>query len=90
MVPAIQELPVTRPVGIRLAVIGALAAALLLAGCGRKGPLDPPPASSQLQQGAPGPGASPARAPQQAFDENGRPVAPQGPKARQFLDWLLD
>ena len=27
----------------RLAVIGALAMAFVLAGCGRKGPLDPPP-----------------------------------------------
>jgi predicted small lipoprotein YifL len=31
---------------LRLAVIGALAAALGLAGCGRKGPLDPPPAAA--------------------------------------------
>ena len=31
---------------LRLAVIGALAAALGLAGCGRKGPLDPPPSAA--------------------------------------------
>jgi predicted small lipoprotein YifL len=29
-----------------LALIGAFVAALALAGCGRKGPLDPPPAAS--------------------------------------------
>jgi predicted small lipoprotein YifL len=29
----------------RLAVLGAIAAALLLAGCGIKGPLEPPPAT---------------------------------------------
>ena len=31
---------------IRLATIGVLVAALGLAGCGRKGPLDPPPGAS--------------------------------------------
>ncbi len=30
----------------RLAVVGAIAAALLLAGCGVKGPLEPPPATA--------------------------------------------
>ena len=33
-----------RPI-FRLALIGALAAAFGLAGCGRKGPLDPPPSA---------------------------------------------
>jgi predicted small lipoprotein YifL len=31
---------------LSLALIGALVAVLALAGCGRKGPLDPPPAAS--------------------------------------------
>ncbi len=31
---------------LRLAVIGILVAALGLAGCGREGPLDPPPGAS--------------------------------------------
>jgi predicted small lipoprotein YifL len=44
----------------RLAVIGALAAALGLAGCGRKGPLDPPPAAAA-------PGAHPAESTQPGF-----------------------
>ena len=41
----------------RLALIGVLAAALGLAGCGRKGPLDPPPGASlagEPQPNAPG------------------------------------
>jgi len=36
---------------VRIAVIGALVAALGLAGCGRKGGLDPPPGGSQLEAG---------------------------------------
>jgi len=32
----------------RLAVVGAIAAALLLAGCGVKGPLEPPPATAAV------------------------------------------
>ena len=39
---------------ICLALIGAFAAALTLGACGRKGPLDPPPAASVVgEQGAP-------------------------------------
>ena len=34
------------PTARRLAVIGALVAALALAGCGRKGALDPPPGAA--------------------------------------------
>jgi predicted small lipoprotein YifL len=30
----------------RLAILGAMAAALMLAGCGIKGPLEPPPATA--------------------------------------------
>ena len=74
-------------------MVGALAAVLLLPGCGRKGPLDPPPASSQLQPGAPpqsAPGAPPEKSMHQDFDEDGRPVAPPGRKVHQFLDWLLN
>jgi predicted small lipoprotein YifL len=74
-------------------IVAALAVALLLAGCGRKGSLDQPPGSSQYQQGAPTP-AAPDAPPQpgmhKEFDENGRPVAPAGQKKRFFLDWLLN
>ncbi len=34
---------------LRLATIGALVAALGLAACGRKGPLDPPPGASAVE-----------------------------------------
>jgi len=46
---------------LRLALIAALGAAIALAGCGRKGPLDPPPAA--VVDGAPanGPPAAPAK-----------------------------
>jgi predicted small lipoprotein YifL len=46
MVPRMHAVSsLSRPF-LRLAVIGALAAALGLAGCGRKGPLDPPPTAA--------------------------------------------
>jgi predicted small lipoprotein YifL len=73
----------------RLAVLGVLIAALGLAGCGRKGPLDPPPAAVA----APAPaGATPDAKPGPAdgFDEQGRPVAPQSAQKRTILDWLLN
>jgi predicted small lipoprotein YifL len=70
----------------RIAIIGALVAALGLAGCGRKGGLDPP-AASVVDQGTvapPGLGG-PEIAP------DGKVVAPaQGPKRRTPIDWLLE
>jgi predicted small lipoprotein YifL len=77
---------------LRLGLIGALAAGLLLAGCGRKGPLDPPPANMTAPPAAQdqAPGASPASPPQTGYDESGQPVAPPGRRHRHFLDWLLD
>jgi predicted small lipoprotein YifL len=60
MVPRMHAaIPLSRPF-LRLAVIGALAAALGLAGCGRKGPLDPPPAAAA-------PGGQPAATTQPGF-----------------------
>jgi len=38
---------------LRLAALAALASALALAGCGRKGSLDPPPSASALAPPAP-------------------------------------
>jgi predicted small lipoprotein YifL len=75
-----REFLVNRSVCLRLAAIGALAAAVLLTGCGRKGPLDPPPSAS----------AQPAEPEQLQVDAEGRPVAPRGQKKRFFADWLLD
>ena len=91
---------------IRLALLGALIAALGLAGCGRKGPLDPPPGASLENE--PQPNASPGlmtpigsarrAAPiggQSASDNpgvgpDGQPVAPKGPNKRVPLDVLLN
>ena len=72
----------------KLALIGALAGTLALAGCGRKGQLDPPPVA------AVDPAVQPAAAPEQSreitYGPGGEPIAPTGPRKRIFLDWLLD
>jgi predicted small lipoprotein YifL len=81
-----EELAVTRPRCFRLGMTAALAAVLLLPGCGRKGPLDPPPGADVAQQ-AP---ADASETPHQAFDQYGRPVAPRGRKKPHFLDFLID
>jgi predicted small lipoprotein YifL len=69
----------------RGALVAALAAALGLAGCGRKTSLDAPPmaAAGDYQTNAQ-PGAAPAPAP------DGKPVAPPAEKRKTFLDWLID
>src|SRR5262245_33261258 len=90
----LEELSVARFLPFRIGMIGALAAMLLLAGCGRKGALDLPPNSSALQSGAPvpstiDPNAPPVRNMAQDFDEEGKPIASAGPKTRRFLDWLI-
>jgi predicted small lipoprotein YifL len=65
------------------AALAALAAALTLAGCGRKGGLDPPPmAAAGDLQGSAQPGAAPTAA--------GKPVAPPVEKRKSPLDWLID
>ena len=85
----------------RLALIGVLAAALGLAACGRKGPLDPPPGASL--EGEPQPhapnlisnkgvkaiGSDPADD-YPGVDENGQARAPKGPKKRIPLDNILN
>jgi predicted small lipoprotein YifL len=72
-----------------IALTGALAAALLVSGCGRKGPLDPPPGGWEI---APGTTSTPVtnRPAQPAFDEEGKPIAPTGPKRKTPADWLID
>ena len=70
---------------MRLAVVGALVAALGLGACGRKAGLDPPPATAAVPDGTI---VVPATA---GVDSDGKPIAPAtGPKRRIFLDWLLD
>ena len=79
---------------LRLALIGALAASFGLAACGRKGPLDPPPGGYALSPTTKTPVTSrgeqlPKRT-EPAYDEEGKPIAPEGPKRRTPLDWLLN
>ncbi len=91
---------------LRVATVGALVAALIaalgLAACGRKGPLDPPPdaaipATPQARNSAlVNPiGASPlgeGRTSRNALEigPNGQPRAPKGPKKYIPLDVLLN
>jgi predicted small lipoprotein YifL len=85
----------------RLALIGAAIASLTLAGCGRKGPLDPPPAASvtgEPQPSTPASAISPMTSPigGQAKNDNpgvgpdGKVQAPPGPNRHIFLDNLLN
>jgi len=72
----------------RIALIGALIASLGLAACGRKGPLDPPPAASlagdQAGSDTVVPGSSPPRGP------DGKLIAPGATNKRIPLDVLLN
>jgi predicted small lipoprotein YifL len=69
----------------RIAVIGALVAAFGLAGCGRKGGLDPPPGATAADTSPSRPDLEPVIGP------DGRVIAPeQGPKRRTPIDWLLN
>jgi predicted small lipoprotein YifL len=78
---------------ISCAILGVLA--LALGGCGRKGALDPPPGGYVLEPTTTttpvtprGERLAPRTGP--AYDEDGKPIAPEGPKRRTPLDWLLD
>jgi predicted small lipoprotein YifL len=95
MVHEISESDVPRPnrLLILCVVLGALA--LTLAGCGRKGALDPPPGGYVLEPTTTttpvtGRGQVLQKRTGPAYDEDGRPIAPEGPKRRTPLDWLLD
>lgn len=71
----------------RIALIGALVAALGLAGCGRKGGLDPPPSAAAVPNGGAQPGAAPPVGP------NGQPPPPAAPPplpTHTAIDWLID
>jgi predicted small lipoprotein YifL len=86
---------------VRLALIGALAAAFALAGCGRKGPLDPPPGASLVgepQANMPNlmsnnrstPIGGEAKQGEAGVDPDGQPIASKGPKKTIPLDVLLN
>ena len=78
----------------RIAAVAAIASALGLSACGRKGPLDPPPyaAAYDSPQAAP---ADPAVARQDAqvgVTREGKAVAPARTKDNRpfILDWLVE
>jgi predicted small lipoprotein YifL len=77
-----------RPV-FRLALLGALAAALSLSACGRKGPLDPPPGVSLTDNSASHGAKNPAHD-HLRTGPRGEPIAPPGPNKRIPLDVLLN
>jgi predicted small lipoprotein YifL len=88
MLQPIREPALTRSLKV-LALMGALAAALAVSGCGRKGPLDPPPGGWNLPPGPRATDVSNRPAPP-AYDEQGKPIAPTGPKRQTPADWLID
>jgi predicted small lipoprotein YifL len=81
---------VSRP--IRYAVVATVTLALGLAGCGRKGSLDPPPGgfADPSVTGAAPPGAAPGPDGQVAAAPNGQPAPQPATKKRLPIDWLLD
>jgi hypothetical protein len=97
MLREISEPAVSRPnrSSFFLAVIGALALALPLSACGRKGGLDPPPGGSRLEAGTVRTpvtrrGAEPPVEKAPEYDADGRPIAPTGPRKKLPADWLID
>jgi predicted small lipoprotein YifL len=74
------------PTFLRIALVGALAAAALVAGCGRKGPLEPPPSARAVA-----PAIDPATGePRPIMSSDGYPMAPPGEKKPIALDVLID
>jgi predicted small lipoprotein YifL len=82
-----------------LAAIAAIAAVLALTGCGRKGPLDPPPTAvvgetSAQQPSLLNPVVSPIGSAgtkdNPGVGENGLPLTPKGEKKPFLLDPLLN
>jgi predicted small lipoprotein YifL len=82
-----------------LAVAAAMAALLVLGGCGRKGPLDPPPgASNAVEPQANGGLIAPIAAPigsrsssgEPGVDSNGKPIASKGQDRPFVLDPMLN
>lgn len=82
-----------------LAAIAAIAAVLGLTGCGRKGPLDPPPTAAAGDASAQQPSLfNPVASPigsagtkdNPGVGENGLPLPPKGEKKPFLLDPLLN
>ena len=87
---------------LRLALAGALVVSLGLAGCGRKGPLDPPPGASfdgvtqpdmpnlMSSNGSATPIGGQSVDGDPGVGPDGQPRAPKGPQKRIPLDVLLN
>jgi predicted small lipoprotein YifL len=91
MLPVNLEPPVTCAFRLHTVLIGMGVVAMLLSGCGRKGPLDPPPGGWHLQQqGRRQVSTNPAPPAPVQYDAEGRPIAPEGPSRRIPADWLID
>jgi predicted small lipoprotein YifL len=82
-----------------LAVVAVMAALLVLGGCGRKGPLDPPPgASNAVEPQANGGLIAPIAAPigsrstssDPGVDSSGKPIASKGRNRPFILDPMLN
>ena len=74
----------------RLVLVGALAAAFALAGCGRKGPLDLPPASSLTGEAHPAAANAAEKQTNSGIGADGKPIAAKGENKRVPLDGLLN
>jgi predicted small lipoprotein YifL len=69
---------------LRIAAVGALVTSLGLAGCGRKGGLDPPPGASVIDPAV-------AAQPAPEIGPDGRPLPPvRGPNRTSPFDFLID
>ena len=92
-----------RPAGSGWAIIVLSLSALALAGCGRKGPLDPPPGASATGEPVPQSGGgllTPMTSPigsggttssgEASIGPDGRPVTPKGRDRPFILDGLLN
>ena len=95
MLREIPESEVPRPNRLLISFALASAFALALAGCGRKGALDPPPGGYTLQGGSGRTavtrrGKIPEQEGKQEYDQDGRPILPEGQNRRLPADWLID
>lgn len=72
---------------LRLSVVFALAGAFALGGCGRKGPLDPPPAASLAGEQT---AQKPSGPVPKVMDSQGRLITPPGPDKPLPIDALLN
>lgn len=74
---------------LRISLIGALVAALGLAACGRKGPLDPPPGASLAGEQATTAGGK-TEPDRRVLGPDGKPIASGNTNKRIPLDVLLN